>query len=160
MSRPPDKAGGGPPYRKPANKLAATTRTSSSAVLAAPNTGRRYWARRMIDRAKGAPLPVYGDATWLTLPDGDPIKVAAVVVAAGAWAQNGDDIPGRLTVEVAASSAAHKQAEDEGYADRAAAHREQWAGRTPRKSFMERRREQLEDAKPRPGDYPGHGTAS
>ena len=86
--------------------------------------------------------------------------MAAAVVAAEAWAQDGDDIPGRLTVEVAASYAAHKQAEDDDYADRAATHREQWSLRRPQRSFMERRREQLEDAKPRSGDYPGNGAAS
>jgi hypothetical protein len=119
-----------------------------------PNTGRRYWARRMIDRAKGAPLPVYGDATWLTLPEGDPVRVAAVVVAAEAWASLGDDIPGRLTVEVAASYAANKQAEDAEYVARAKAHRET-APKPARVSFMQRRAAQLAAAAPREGDYRG-----
>jgi hypothetical protein len=117
-----------------------------------PNTGRRYWARRMIDQAKGAPLPVYGDATWLTLPEGDPVRVAAVVVAAEAWASLGDDIPGRLTVEVAASYAANKQAEDAEYVARANAHRES-APKPARMSFMQRRAAQLAAATPRKGDY-------
>jgi hypothetical protein len=114
----------------------------------------------MIDKAKGAPLPVYGDATWLMLPDGDDVKVAAVIVAAEAWASERDELPTTLAVQVEATRRAFKADEDAAYAERAAAHRERWAGRTPRKSFMDRRREQLEDAKPRPGDFPGNGTAS
>jgi len=123
-----------------------------------PNTGRRYWARRMIDKAKGAPLPVYGDAIWLTLPEGNPVKVAAVIVAAEAWATLGDDIPGRLTVEVAAAYTAHKQAEDEEYVARAKAHRDS-APKPVRASFMQRRAAQLAAAAPREGDYPGRGAS-
>jgi hypothetical protein len=125
-----------------------------------PNTGRLYWARRMIDKAKGAPLPAYGSATWLTLPEGDAVKVAAVVVAAESWATLGDDIPGRLTVEVAASYTAHKLAEDEDYAARAQAHRESNVvpfSRRRRQSSAER---VAEARQPRPDDYPGKGTAS
>jgi hypothetical protein len=160
MRQPPDEVGDGLPHGKPANKQAATTRTSSPAILAAPNTGRRYWARRMIDKAQGAPLPVYGDATWLTLPEADPVKVAAVIVAAEAWATDGDNIPGRLAVEVASSYVAHKQAEDEDYQARAAAHRE--SNVVP---FNRRRRqstaEQIAEARqPRPGDNQGRGSAS
>ncbi len=108
----------------------------------------------MVDRAKGAPLPVYGTATWLSLPEGDPVKVAAVVVAAECWASLGDDIPGRLTVEVASSYAANKQAEDETYAANAEAHRESAPGPV-RMSFMQRRSAQLAAAAPREGDYRG-----
>jgi hypothetical protein len=119
-----------------------------------PNIGRRYWARRMIDRAKGATLPVYGDATWLTLPEGDPVKVAAVVVAAECWATDGDDIPGRLTVELASSYVATKAVEDAEYVARANAHRES-APKPARMSFMQRRAAQLAAATPLKGDYRG-----
>ena len=152
--RPPDGVGEGPPHRKALNKLAATKQTSSSAILGGPNTGRRYWARRMIDRAKGAPLPVYGDATWLSLPEGDPVKVAAVVVAAESWQQDADDLGGRLTVQVATSYVANKQAEDAEYVARAKAHRET-APKPARASFLQRRAAQLAAAAPREGDYRG-----
>jgi hypothetical protein len=134
-----------------------------------PNTGRRYWARRMIDKAKGAQLPVYGDATWLSLPDGDPVKVASVIVAAESWASLGDDIPGRLTIEVAASYVANKQAEDAAYEARAEAHRE--AYETVRRGTYEQTRQDVisldkwraariaEAVKPRPGDYRGRSGA-
>jgi hypothetical protein len=150
---PPDRMGDGLPHRKPVNKLAATTRTSSPDILAAPNMGRRYWARRMIDKAKGAPLPVYGSAEWLSLPDGDAVKVASVVVAAEAWAMDSDDIPSRLAVEVDAARVAHKQAEDAEYAERAKAHRE--TAPKPARSFMARRAQQLAEAQPRDTDYRG-----
>jgi hypothetical protein len=119
----------------------------------------------MIDKAKGAPLPVYGDATWLSLPDGDPLKVAAVVVAAESWAVDGDDIPGHLGIEVAASYVAHKQAEDAAYAANAEAHRV--AYETVRRGTYDQTRPGVisldkwraariaEAVKARPGDYPG-----
>jgi hypothetical protein len=108
----------------------------------------------MIDKAKAAALPVYGDATWLSLRDGDPVKVAAVIVAAEAWAQDGDDIPGRLAVEVVVAYAANKQAEDAEYVARAKAHRES-APKPGRASFMQRRAVQLAEAAKREGDYAG-----
>jgi len=114
---------------------------------------RRYWARRMVDRAKGAELPSYGSAEWFLLPEGDARRVAAVVVAAEAWARAGDDLILDLTRELDARCRAHKLEADREYAGRAAAHREtapRWG-----QSFAERRAAQLEAAKPQPGDFRG-----
>jgi hypothetical protein len=83
---------------------------------------RRRWAYGLISRA-ATPAPRYGSREWLALPNDDPRKVAGCVVAAECWAVDGDDIEGRLAVDLDAARAAHKAAEDEEYADRAAEHR-------------------------------------
>lgn len=153
MRQPPNEKGR--PQAALSSELVATTRTSPADTgTLGRSTGRRYWARRMVDKAKGADIPTYGEATWLSLPDGDPVKVAAVVIAAECWAQDGDDIPGRLAVEMAASYAAHKEAEDAAYVAKAKAHRET-APKPVRASFMQRRAEQLAAAAARTGDYTG-----
>ncbi|KHL19582.1 UNVERIFIED_CONTAM: hypothetical protein LK11_00785 [Mumia flava] len=115
----------------------------------------------MIDKARGAVLPPYGSEAWLTLPDGDPVKVAAVVVAAEAWAQSGDTLADDLRAEAYARRASEKAAEDAEYAEAQRAHRERWApvARSTVVPFAKRRRRQLEAAGPRPGDHPGGAVA-
>jgi hypothetical protein len=88
------------------------------------------------------------------LPLNHPARIAAVVIAAEAWAGDGDDIEHRLSVELDSSRFAFKQAEDTEYQTRAAAHRRS-APRPVRSSFQQRRAEQLQAAEPRPGDFPG-----
>lgn len=78
------------------------------------------------------PIPIYGSPEWVSLPDGSLAKVAAVVRAAEAWATEGDDIGGRLAVELDIARHAHKAAEDLDYAARRDAHRESW---NPRGAF-------------------------
>jgi hypothetical protein len=93
------------------------------------STDRQRWARRMIDAANG-PVPSYGSPEWLTLPDGDVRKVAAVVVAAECWATD----PELTWVEALYAATAHKATEDADYHARAETHREEWGHLRPRKS--------------------------
>ncbi len=110
--------------------------------------------------ARRFPVPKYGSAEWLALPEGDPAKVAAVVVAAECWATEGDELPEQLARELENARAGFKLAEDADYQDRAQAHRAEWS-RLPSsgKSFAERRAEQLASIRPGPGDYTGRGSA-
>lgn len=86
---------------------------------------RRRWAYRMIERCS-APPPAYGTPAWLGLPEGSVDKVAAVVIAAEAWARTGDTLEDDLHTEVAQLAAAFKRDEDADYQARAGAHREHW----------------------------------
>ena len=99
---------------------------------------RRRWAYRMIRRCPEPP-PTYGSADWLALPEGSPAKVAAVIIAAEAWARMGDELEAEIRVELDLAWKAHKAAEDAEYRARAAAHREEW-GRlrgVPRGAFAD-----------------------
>ncbi len=87
---------------------------------------RRRWAYRMIRRCPEPP-PLYGSAAWLALPEGSPARVAAVVRAAEAWAQCGDELEAELRTELDLAWRAHKAAEDAEYQAQAAAHRERWS---------------------------------
>lgn len=74
---------------------------------------RREWAAVLIGRH---PNPCrYDSPEWLSLPDGHPEKIAAVVVAAESWARDGEELEERLRHEVLALSRANKQAEDAEY---------------------------------------------
>ncbi|MCW2780167.1 MAG: hypothetical protein JWR35_616 [Marmoricola sp.] len=86
---------------------------------------RKRWARRLIAAAE-TPIPRYGSAEWLVLPEGDARKVAAVVVAAELWAHEADELEERLRVELDLARRAFKATEDAEYAARAAAHRQTW----------------------------------
>ena len=86
---------------------------------------RRRWAYRMIERCSSPP-PAYGTPGWLALPEGSVDKVAAVVIAAEAWARTGDTLEDDLRTEVAQLAAAFKRDEDADYRARAEAHRKDW----------------------------------
>lgn len=88
-------------------------------------SSRRHWADEMIRRAS-ASVPPYGSDAWCQLPESSPAKVAAVVIAAEAWATTGDHLEMQLSLEVEVSRHAFKADEDAAYRDRAAAHRERW----------------------------------
>lgn len=120
-----------------------------------PDTNRRYWARRLIDAAGGQRIPRYGSAGWAALPEGDPRRVAACVIAAESWAADGDDLEDRLRRELDNRWYADKSREDADYAADVEQHRERWAHLASVVPFAERRRRQLEDARPRPGDFAG-----
>lgn len=65
---------------------------------------RQEWAALYIHRGRTAgELPRYGSPAWLDLPDADPRKVAAVVVAAECWADDLDNLEQRLHDEITAS---------------------------------------------------------
>ncbi len=85
----------------------------------------RRWAFRMLQQCP-TPPPRYGSPEWLALPEGSSAKVAAVVIAAEAWAREGDDLEQRLRAELDLSRRAYKAGEDAEYVERVAAHREQW----------------------------------
>lgn len=90
---------------------------------------RRQWAYAMISRTSEPP-PSYGSPEWLALPDG-PEKVAAVVIAAEAWARDGEEIRDRLLLELGVSPEVHKAAEDAAYAALRDEHRRSWDPRLP-----------------------------
>lgn len=75
---------------------------------------RQEWAANLIQRG-GTMVPPYGSPEWVSLPEGHPAKIAAVVVAAESWARDGDDLERRLRVEVLALSKSDKQLEDAEY---------------------------------------------
>lgn len=56
---------------------------------------RREWARRLIARGNppGTLVPAYGSPAWCALPESDPARIAAVVLAAEAWAWTSDTLP-------------------------------------------------------------------
>ena len=118
-----------------------------------PSTGRRYWARQLIERQTPT-RPIYGSTAWLMLDSEHPDKIAACVVAAECWATQGDNLEDDLRREVEALRVGDKKAEDREYLESFASHIKRSGGRVL-SSFEERRRRQLEAAKPREGDHPG-----
>jgi pimeloyl-ACP methyl ester carboxylesterase len=117
---------------------------------------RKTWARELIDRAT-RPIQSYGSPEWCALPLDHPNRVAAVVVAAEAWAWDWENLEDNLRREVEEMRAAFKREEDAEYARSAAEHRKTMERKYGRvlSSFEERRARQLEAAKPRLGDFPG-----
>ncbi len=91
----------------------------------ADHARRRRWADSLIRKA-GKPPPSYGSPAWLALPEGSPAKVASVVVAAEAWALDGDDVEARLHRQLEDERRAFKDAEDADYQARAVEHRARW----------------------------------
>lgn len=67
---------------------------------------RAFASTHIADATRLGPIPTYGSAAWHRLPYPDPRRWAAVLVAAEAWAHDGDDIPGRLRRELADQAAA------------------------------------------------------
>jgi hypothetical protein len=116
---------------------------------------RRYWAQQLLDAGSG--WPVYGSPEWCALQVDDPRRVAACVAAAEHYTRDFyDNLEERLRLEVEQSRIAFKRDEDAEYVRQYTEHRSAWQKkRVVSISFEERRRQQLEDAKPRPGDFPG-----
>jgi hypothetical protein len=123
------------------------------------DTRRRYWARRLIDQARDCwPIPRYGSPEWLMLADGSPARIAAVVIAAEAWAQDSDDIEERLRRELVDRWYADKHADDEVYSKEIASHRKRWGHlRLVAVSHSTEVDRVAEARKPRPGDFRGTG---
>lgn len=119
---------------------------------------RKTWARELIDRAT-RPIQSYGSPEWCALPLDHPNRIAAVLVAAEAWAWDWENLEENLRREVEDLRAAFKREEDAEYVRNYTEHRKQWstkANRVVLMSFEERRREQIRTAGlPRPGDFPG-----
>jgi hypothetical protein len=69
------------------------------------------WAQALIARATG-PIPDYGSAEWERLPDSDPHKVAACVIASEAWRTywSPEEHERRLRTELEASWPAEPEA--------------------------------------------------
>lgn len=87
---------------------------------------RRRWAGRLLCKVATLP-PRYGSSDWLALPDGDPSKVAACVVAAECWARAGDDLADDLRAEVDNLREAFKREEDAEYVASWEEARRRWA---------------------------------
>jgi hypothetical protein len=169
MTAPPDggrrkgPAGENGAPRKNVDQDAATTvrrlaDIRGEGALTSEVVARRVWAYRMLRRCD-VPPPLYGSREWLDLPDGHFAKVAAVVVAAEAWARDGDGLEHQIAAQIEAGRAAFKAEEDRRYVARARMHREEWhpVTHSTRPSFVERRRRQLEDAGLTPEDVAGRG---
>ncbi len=92
-----------------------------------PAEQRRAWAYRFIARVQ-TPPPEYGSPAWVALPDSDPRKVAAVVIAAEALVYDQSNWLERQRLEIEAGWRAHKAAEDAQFHARATEHRESWTG--------------------------------
>ncbi len=118
---------------------------------------RRYWAQQLLDAGQG--WPVYGSPEWCALQVDDPRRVAACVAAAEIYTRDFyDNLEERLAFEIEQSRIAFKHDEDAEYVRQYTEHRNTWSKKSTRVvsiSFEERRRQQLEDAKPRPGDFLG-----
>lgn len=117
------------------------------------STGRRYWARQLIER-QTKDRPIYGSTAWLMLPNEHPDKIASCVVAAECWASMEDNLENDLRREIENLQLGHKKAEDLAYLRSFAGHIRRNGGLVLT-TFEERRTRQIEAAKPRPGDYPG-----
>lgn len=123
---------------------------------------RRYWAQQLLDAGEG--WPVYGSPEWCALQIDDPRRVAACVAAAEIYTRDfHDNMEQRLRLEIELARAAYKKTEDAEYVRQHTEHRAYWSKNSGRvvMSFEERRRQQLKDAAPRPGDFIGrNGGAS
>lgn len=64
---------------------------------------------RAMVRAASGPIPSFGSAAWHRLPEGSRERVAAVCVAAQAWAEQSDHLAVRLHRELADARAANDQ---------------------------------------------------
>lgn len=121
--------------------------------MSTPSTGRRYWARQLIDRAS-TPIPPYGSTEFLMLPNDDPAKVASCVAAAECWAYESEHLEEHLRREITEFARQHKVLDDAAYQAAAAEHRARYKSSRV-KPFMERRAAQLASNQARPGDYTG-----
>ena len=119
-----------------------------------PSTGRRFWARQLIDRAP-KPLPTYGSTAWLAADDAT--KLGSMAVAAEAWASDSENLEDDLRRETEAFRLGFKAGDDADYAAKAEAHRAKYGNPSTRKSFTERRAAQLSASQPRPDDFTGGG---
>lgn len=119
-------------------------------------TGRRYWARQLIER-QTPERPMYGSTQWLMLPNDHPDKIASCVIAAECWATRADNLESELRQEIELAQHYFKRAEDEAYKASYEAHRKRFEslGRRRGLSFQERRAAQLATTQARPDDFPG-----
>lgn len=126
----------------------------------APNIRRRSWARAIVDRGTST-RPLYGSTQWLCLPDDHPDKLSAAIICAELYAEdNIDNLEANLQREIERGRQLIKAHEDATYQ----AEQESWSEyakglQSTRPSFVQRRKAQLEAAKPRPGDFKGRGGA-
>ncbi len=89
------------------------------------------WARTIIAQ-HGGTIPSYGTPEWELLPLGDPRILAATILAAECWWDDGQ--PEQIALRVRAAQLAvmmreHKTAEDAHFRANAGAHRAYWAPR-------------------------------
>lgn len=99
------------------------------------------------------PVPKYGSEEFLALEPGSPEFVASIVVAAGAWAADGDNVEVNLRHEVEHTARAAKTLEDEQYVADVRGHRRQWGHLrlVPARDDLETR--VAKARAPRPGDF-------
>lgn len=123
-----------------------------------PIEQRRAWAYALISRCQTPPA-AYGSEAWLALPDG-PEKVAAVVIAAEAWALAGDTLEDDLRAELQFAQEAEDRRWQELHDDAVSIAQE--TAKSPhigRGDYAERRAREIAQASlPRPTDqYGGNG---
>ena len=120
--------------------------------MSTPSTGRRTFARQLIDKAQG-PIPSYGSTEFLMADDAT--KLGSMAVAAEAWSSDSENLEDDLRRETEAFRLGFKAGEDQEYQQAAAAHRARLTKHGVSTSFQERRRRQLEAVQPREGDFKG-----
>jgi hypothetical protein len=155
MSAPPGKRSRPAGNRTASKSDIGSTDNSSvpSNPLAELSIGRRTWSRRYIEsRVKRIR---FGSTEWLMLDDSDPDKLAAAVVAAETYASADDTLEDDLRREIEGLRAGFKREEDAAYQRQAAEHRARYGNPAVRKSFQQRRAEQLAAAEPKPDDSTG-----
>lgn len=116
------------------------------------------WASHRIRAGQAVgQVPRYGSPAWLRLEDRDPRKVAAVVIAAECWRQDGEGMVDRLAVELADGRRTTERLDAAEWAAAAAGVRHM--ANTPTHVELERRRwgdgGREAFARPRPGDFKG-----
>ena len=84
------------------------------------------------------PVPRYGSDAWHRLDYADPRRWAAVIMAAECWAQDGDDIAGRIRRDLAWEVEAHQRLDAAEFAAMAA--RVRASARQPSHAELVRRR--------------------
>jgi len=141
---------------------------SISTAIKTETTLRRRWAYSLIRRSM-SPVPTYGSQAWIELPEGSAEKIASVVVAAEAWAMDGDDLVDDLHRELDERRRIDKALDDDDYQARAADHRKRWrhlslaapsryAGQ-PVRPLEDIGADYTAATSPRSGDSPGRGSA-
>lgn len=89
-------------------------------------TRRKAYIYSLIRKFPGKPVR-YGSEEFLALEDGCAEKIAAMCVAAEAWASSGDTLVEDLRFEVKEMSRCHKASEDRDFHQRAEEHQRTWS---------------------------------
>ena len=102
---------------------------------------REFVAAHVRDAQARGQVPTFGSPDWHALPYSSPLRWAAVLIAAEAWAVDGDDIPARMRAELVTEQAVAEQLHAEAFAELAAKVRA--LASTPTVAELRRRRAEV-----------------